>query len=308
VDYLHGDLIGSIRTTTNAAGEVTADSDYDAYGTPIDHADSPAISEITRFGYAGEYTDRTGHLYLRNRYYDPTTAQFLTLDPALQTTGDPYAYTGGNPLQYTDPLGLDWLDTVGGWLSDESGESLVNNALQSFGAGFLDAGIETLNMLDFFTGGGGNIPTVGNPNRCNSIYDGSYIVGAVTFGAVTAALGSVKAIKLLKGAPPAARTYGAFTRSDLRAAAQVPDRNGLTQVGRALQKHSDREGSVFNGSSTGNAATRNEQGLRVLDEILDDPRGTTEALNRVTNVWDSTGRGVRYSNDGSFMGFLEPIK
>lgn len=104
-----------------------------------------------------------------------------------------------------------------------------------------------------------------------------------------------------------ARTFGNFAMSDLRAAAQAADRNGLTQVGRALQKHSGRDGSVFNGLSSGSATARNEQGLRVLDDILNDPAGRTEVLDRVTNIWDSTGRGVRYGNDGSFMGFLEPV-
>ena len=107
VDYLHTDLLGSIRTTTNDAGEVTSDADYDTYGQPLAVTTEPA-SAITRFGYAGEYTDPTGYLYLRARYYDPTTAQFLTRDPLEATTNNPYGYTGGNPLQYTDPLGLSW--------------------------------------------------------------------------------------------------------------------------------------------------------------------------------------------------------
>lgn len=59
--------------------------------------------------------------------------------------------------------------------------------------------------------------------------------------------------------------------------------------------------------SSGSAAARNEQGLAVLDEILGDTGGRTEVLDRVTNIWDSAGRGVRFSNDGSFMGFLEPV-
>lgn len=39
------------------------------------------------------------------------------------------------------------------------------------------------------------------------------------------------------------------------------------------------------------AAARNEQGARILDDILNDPAGRTEVLDRVTNTWDSTGRG-----------------
>lgn len=38
----------------------------------------------------------------------------------------------------------------------------------------------------------------------------------------------------------ATRTFGNFAVDDLRLAAQAADRNGLTQVGRALQKHSGR--------------------------------------------------------------------
>ena len=48
-----------------------------------------------------------GLCYLRARYYDPTTAQFLTRDPATATTRSPYAYVGGNPLGMSDPNGLD---------------------------------------------------------------------------------------------------------------------------------------------------------------------------------------------------------
>jgi hypothetical protein len=79
------------------------------------------------------------------------------------------------------------------------------------------------------------------------------------------------------------------------------------RVGRALQKHSSRNGSVFNGLSSGNAVARNEQGMRVLDEILEDPGATAQVLDNVTNIWDSAGRGIRLSNDGKFMGFLEPV-
>ena len=40
------------------------------------------------------------------RYYDPATAQFLTVDPRVATTLSPYGYVAGNPLNASDPLGL----------------------------------------------------------------------------------------------------------------------------------------------------------------------------------------------------------
>jgi RHS repeat-associated protein len=137
---------------------------------------------------------------------------------------------------------------------------------------------------------------------------GNIAVAAAGPKVVGAGIGRVSAIRRAAGAAKAgARSFGNFAATDLRVAAQAADRNGLTQVGRALQKHSGRDGSAFNGLSTGTAAARNEQGLRVLDDILEDPNARTEVLDRVMNIWDSTGRGVRYGNDGSFMGFLEPV-
>jgi hypothetical protein len=43
---------------------------------------------------------------LRARYYDPTTAQFITVDPAFTTTLAPYSYASDNPINMIDPLGL----------------------------------------------------------------------------------------------------------------------------------------------------------------------------------------------------------
>jgi uncharacterized protein RhaS with RHS repeats len=56
--------------------------------------------------------------YLRARCYDPTTGQFLTVDPAVAKTRSPYAYVAGNPLNHTDHTGLCYTyeegETLGG--------------------------------------------------------------------------------------------------------------------------------------------------------------------------------------------------
>lgn len=44
--------------------------------------------------------DTTGLVYLRARVYDP--AQFLSVDPLIDTTHEPYAYTDGDPTNTTD--------------------------------------------------------------------------------------------------------------------------------------------------------------------------------------------------------------
>jgi hypothetical protein len=41
-----------------------------------------------------------------NRYYDPTTDQFLSVDPDVATTNEPYVFTNDDPLNAEDPLGL----------------------------------------------------------------------------------------------------------------------------------------------------------------------------------------------------------
>ncbi len=46
-----------------------------------------------------------GHVVV-GRYYDPSTGQFLSVDPFVDKTGMPYAYGGGDPVSNADPLGL----------------------------------------------------------------------------------------------------------------------------------------------------------------------------------------------------------
>ena len=63
------------------------------------------IADVCTFGV--RYTDpETGFLYLRARYYDPATAQFLTRDPMAAATRSAYGYVGNDPLNQDDPLGL----------------------------------------------------------------------------------------------------------------------------------------------------------------------------------------------------------
>jgi RHS repeat-associated protein len=74
----------------------------DAWGNP---QSAGGLTVITPWGYAGGYTDPDGLIYLINRYYDPKTGQFTSVDPEADTTLAPYAYTGGDPVNATDPTG-----------------------------------------------------------------------------------------------------------------------------------------------------------------------------------------------------------
>jgi hypothetical protein len=41
-----------------------------------------------------------------NRYYDPATDQFLSVDPDVPTTDQPYVFVNDDPLNLQDPLGI----------------------------------------------------------------------------------------------------------------------------------------------------------------------------------------------------------
>jgi RHS repeat-associated protein len=102
VTYLITDSLGSVRGTMNSSGAITGTTSYDAWGNP---ATVGGLTPSTPFGYAGGYTDPTGLIYLINRYYDPSTGQFISVDPAVNQTLAPYSYTDGNPVSQTDPTG-----------------------------------------------------------------------------------------------------------------------------------------------------------------------------------------------------------
>ena len=102
VTYLVTDSLGSVRGIVNSSGALTGTTSYDAWGNP---QTSSGLTATTPFGFAGGYTDPDGLIYLVNRYYDPATGQFMSVDPDLAQTQQPYQYADGNPVSETDPTG-----------------------------------------------------------------------------------------------------------------------------------------------------------------------------------------------------------
>jgi len=87
---------------------------------------------------------------------------------------------------------------------------------------------------------------------------------------------------------------------------EFDESSGLTKAGRALRKHTDRADSGAFTSSSRSQSILNSEGQDALDDILTDPGGDIEVLDRVINVFDSGGRGARFTLDGTLKGFLEP--
>lgn len=102
VAYYHHDQLGSTRALTGSSGSVIVTYTYDPYG----NATPSSTTDSNPFQFVGQYTDTiTGLIYMRARWYDPATAQFITADPALSTTDETYVYGGDDPTNVTDPTG-----------------------------------------------------------------------------------------------------------------------------------------------------------------------------------------------------------
>lgn len=176
--YLHHDQIGSTRLITNPAGTTVATATYDAYGTPTN-----TTGNESHLGYTGQYTDtETGYQYLRARYYDPTTGQFLTVDPLAADTRERYGYATGSPTTYSDPSGLAvCIDTEGigrllgkNWdnpgcnsIAEQNPE--IAQGVVDFGSGVLEA-----NPITATTNALGWIDTSQYANTCSNWYTAGY--------------------------------------------------------------------------------------------------------------------------------------
>ena len=83
---------------------------YEPFGAPLQSPAPAASAPQNRFGFAGEYTDPTGDVYLRARQYDPTTGRFAGTDPVTPGVATPwtslYAYVGNQPGVLVDPSGM----------------------------------------------------------------------------------------------------------------------------------------------------------------------------------------------------------
>jgi RHS repeat-associated protein len=129
--YLH-DAIGSTRALLSSSGTLAATFNYTAYGSPLKGTGTARTPIL----YGGGYTDETtGQIYLVHRYYDPSTAQFLTVDPALLTTEEAYTYGSGDPLNSSDRSGL-WSVCFGVCVGHSDGSWGVG-----FGLGFSAGGV-----------------------------------------------------------------------------------------------------------------------------------------------------------------------
>ena len=102
--YNHCDPLLNLRLVTDAKGASQFRPECTSFGEPL----NAATAKLGDRGlFAGtDYDADTGLCYVRARYYDPATAQFVSLDPLGWCGGaNPYSYCANDPLQHRDPSG-----------------------------------------------------------------------------------------------------------------------------------------------------------------------------------------------------------
>ncbi len=168
--YLHHDQQGSTRMLTSATGAIEATTTYDAYG----NVTGTTGNATTPLGYDGQYTDAdTGLIYLRARAYDPTTAEFMSVDPIEAITNQPYTYASDNPFNALDPSGLSACGSI-------IIISTICNGLQESGVSNAAAG--ALNVLTFGTSDELAGEVFGFNSECASYGSAADIGAGLAFG------------------------------------------------------------------------------------------------------------------------------
>ena len=113
VSYLSDDANGSLRTMTDASGNVQCWADYYPFGEPVTGTGCSGDN----YQFAGLYADATGEdggYSAANRRYNDTYFRWFSPDPANAGAGvlnpqswNMYAYALDNPATNSDPSGLD---------------------------------------------------------------------------------------------------------------------------------------------------------------------------------------------------------
>lgn len=93
---------------------------------------------LLKYSYCGEYFDtEVDSVYLRARYYRPTTGGFISEDP-IQSRLNWYIYCDGNPISRVDPTGKSWEDIKNFVHSKIDNLSWCNDMLEQYGADIND--------------------------------------------------------------------------------------------------------------------------------------------------------------------------
>lgn len=121
--YFLGDALGSVRAVVQGDTDapVVMTRDYAPYGEVL----AGQGTNPTPYGFTGEWTDASGLVYLRARYYSPMDGRFTSKDTWRGDDNIPLSYnlllySYANPIMYRDPSGkISCLDEDGDGRCDD---------------------------------------------------------------------------------------------------------------------------------------------------------------------------------------------
>lgn len=320
--FYHPDHLGSSSLVTDASGNVTQHIEYVPYGEVFIEEKNATWTTPYKFN-AKELDEETGLYYYGARYYDPKTSVWISVDPLAEKYPNmsSYVYCADNPVKYIDPDGKDWFVNDQGfffWSDEWSVKGFDYYGLA------LPAKLNHYYILEKINGTYYHKYTSNLPaSLINLIYGKKIYVEKKEYSHAeesaneeirAMAIGLPVGYAIGKIAGPVigaivARMQGSKVIGNMTTfieSALANSKNGLTNIGRALQKHAGRAGSAFeNISFSGKTAT--EDGMTVLKGILNSEKQLIdEEINGTKTIYDKvTGRGVNVSRNGEFNGFRE---
>ncbi|MEL1265384.1 RHS repeat-associated core domain-containing protein [Pseudoxanthomonas putridarboris] len=131
VKYQHTDALGTPTAVTDANKALVETSEYEPYGQLVNRAltDGP--------GFTGHVQDAaTGLTYMQQRYYDPQSGVFLSVDP-VTAYGNParqfhrYRYAENNPYKFYDPDGRVTEVIAGRGVTDKEANDYIRRVMWS---------------------------------------------------------------------------------------------------------------------------------------------------------------------------------
>jgi RHS repeat-associated protein len=259
--YFHQDQIGSTRLVTDASGAGIATYQFDPFGNLL--ASSGSITNPFRF--AGQYQDsESGLLYVRARFYEPATAQFLSRDPAVAATLHSYGYVDNNPLNRMDPTGLfGWGD--------------ISNALSSANQGlgnFVRSNASTIKTVAQIAAVGSGVLSLA-ALACAATVVGAPVCAGLEIGAL--ALG---ATALVADSSLAIYAGGSWADAGLDALTMIPGGAAFAAAGKAV-----RYGSLFGRTLRVGCDASNYRAAMMLWRGATGVAHDIQAMGAIVDVW-----------------------